>query len=224
MDYDYRNRASSGYPLYGPPPPPTSSAAPSSHPMYHQSSSFYPKIGQHGAHPIVPPVSRSSSYHQTSSPSSSASSGLGIRVALKPEYRITAPPQLSAQIGDIPRSNFQFDFDFERRVLAEAEKDSQNWSRLGMENVPSKTTESTSSLGSVGDPVVSKYIAAGLNRDAVPIAVANYGDNPTKIRDFVNGYTLLREMGFSPSSVAEVLLMYDNDKDKAVAHFLNNSS
>ncbi|KAJ0043545.1 hypothetical protein Pint_17633 [Pistacia integerrima] len=220
MDYDYRTRASSGYPLYGPPPPPTSSAAPSSHPMYHQSSSFYPKIGQHGAHPVVPPVSRSSSYHQTSS----SSSGLGIRVALKPEYRITAPPQLSAQIGDIPRSNFQFDFDFERRVLAEAEKDSQNWSRLGMENVPSKTTESTSSLGSFGDPVVSKYIAAGLNRDAVPIAVANYGDNPTKIRDFVNGYTLLREMGFSPSSVAEVLLMYDNDTDKAVAHFLNNSS
>ncbi|XP_044504818.1 uncharacterized protein LOC123225037 [Mangifera indica] len=223
MDYDYRTRASSGYPMYGPPPA-TSSASPSSHPMYHQPSSLYPKIGQHGAHPMVPPVSGSSSYNQTSSPSSSSSSGLGIRVSLKPEYRIAAPPQLSPQIGDIPRSNFQFDFDFERRVLAEAEKGSQNWSRLGMENVPSKTTESTSSLGSVADPVVSKYIASGLNRDAVPIAVANYGDNPTKVRDFAKGYTLLREMGFSSSNVAEVLLMYDNDTDKALAHFLNNSS
>ena len=30
------------------------------------------------------------------------------------------------------------------------------------------------------DPVVMKY--AGLNREAVNIAVANYGDNPTKVR------------------------------------------
>lgn len=35
--------------------------------------------------------------------------------------------------------------------------------------------------GPVSDPIVSKYIALGLNREAVPIAVANYGDNPTKV-------------------------------------------
>lgn len=45
-----------------------------------------------------------------------------------------------------------------------------------------------------------------------------------KVREFANGYTLLREMGFSSNSVAEALLMYDNDTDKAVAHFLNGSS
>ena len=31
------------------------------------------------------------------------------------------------------------------------------------------------------DPVVGKYMAAGLNREAVPIAVAKYGDDPTKV-------------------------------------------
>lgn len=31
-------------------------------------------------------------------------------------------------------------------------------------------------------------------------------------------------MGFSSNNVAEVLLMYDNDTDKALAHFLNNAS
>lgn len=31
------------------------------------------------------------------------------------------------------------------------------------------------------DPVVMKYAASGLNREAVNIAVANYGDNPTKV-------------------------------------------
>ncbi|KAG8638358.1 hypothetical protein MANES_14G019414v8 [Manihot esculenta] len=177
MDYDFRNRAASPYdqiPIYR---TSSSSSAPSSHPMYGQS--LYPRIGQQG-HAAVPPSGRHSSYHQTSAPSPS-SSGLGIRVAVKPEYRITPPPQLSPQVGDIPRSSFQFDFEFERKILAEAEKESQNWSKLGLENLPSKTTESTSSLGSTVDPVVSKYIRSGLKPEAVPFAVANYGDNPTKV-------------------------------------------
>ncbi|OAY48399.1 hypothetical protein MANES_06G156000v8 [Manihot esculenta] len=198
----------------------SSSSAPSSHPMY--GHSFYPRIGQQ-EQTAVPPVPRNSLYHQTSAPSPS-SSGLGIRVALKPEYRITPLPQLSPQLGDIPRSNFQFDFEFERKVLAEAEKETPSWSKLGLESLPSKTTESTSSLGPTVDPVVSRYVASGLNREAVSLAVANYGDNPTKVQAFVNGYTLLREMGFSSNKVTEALLMYDNDTDKALAHFLNSSS
>lgn len=32
------------------------------------------------------------------------------------------------------------------------------------------------------DPLVMKYTASGLNREAVNIAVANFGDNPTKVR------------------------------------------
>lgn len=35
--------------------------------------------------------------------------------------------------------------------------------------------------GSTVDPVVSKYIRSGLKPEAVPFAVANYGDNPTKV-------------------------------------------
>lgn len=35
--------------------------------------------------------------------------------------------------------------------------------------------------GPPADPIVSKYISAGLSREAVPLAVANYGDNPTKV-------------------------------------------
>ena len=38
------------------------------------------------------------------------------------------------------------------------------------------------------DPLVMKYTASGLNREAVNIAVANYGDNPTKVRFFFNLY------------------------------------
>lgn len=182
---------------------------------------MYPRVSQ-PSFGAVPTPGRASSYQQTSAPSSSP--GLGIRVVIKPEFRISPPPQLSPQVGEIPRSTFQFDFDLEKKILAEAEKDSQNWSRLGLENLPSKALESTPSMGSTADPVVSKYIASGLSREAVPLAVANYGDNETKVREFTNGYTLLREMGFSSSNVAEALVMYDNDTDKALAHFLNSSS
>ncbi|KAJ8753036.1 hypothetical protein K2173_011804 [Erythroxylum novogranatense] len=223
MEYDFRNRTSSSYDAQIPPfRPAPSPPTPSSHPMYGQS--LYPKVGQSGPSVGSSLGRHQPSVHQTSAPFSS-SSGLGIRVTLKPEYRITPPPQLAPLIGDIPRSNFQFDFDLERKILAEAQKENPNWSRLGLENLPSKPpTESTSSLGSVPDPVVSKYVACGLDRQAVPIAVANYGDNPTKVREFANAFTLLREMGFSSNNVAEVLLMCDNDTDKALAHFLNNSS
>ncbi|KAA8539997.1 hypothetical protein F0562_026689 [Nyssa sinensis] len=230
MDYDFRNRAGPPYDSQIPMYKPNTSSSSASHPMY-GSTSLYPRIGQPG-HSVNPPVGRTSSNHQTPSPSSACksimqyiySSGFGVRVALKPEYRITPPPQLSSQVEDIPRSTFQFDFEFERKILAEAEKENQNWGRLELENVPSKSAESTSSSGSVTDPIVSKYISSGLSRDAVPLAVANYGDNPTKVREFVNGYTLLREMGFSSTNVGEALLMYDNDTDKALAHFLNSSS
>jgi hypothetical protein len=39
--------------------------------------------------------------------------------------------------------------------------------------------------GPTADPVERKYIASGLSRDAVPLAVANYGDNPTKVLSFL---------------------------------------
>ncbi|GAB4858404.1 hypothetical protein Ancab_009876 [Ancistrocladus abbreviatus] len=220
MEYDYRKRSGpspyeSHNPIYRP-------AATSSSPTTPHVSSLYPKIGQSGQ-PSFPGTAggRAPPYHHHSS---SPSSGTGIRVAIKPDYRITPPPPLSPHMGEIPRSNFQFEFDLEKKILAEAEKENPNWSRLGLESLPSRVTESTPSTTPAVDPVVMKYTALGLNREAVPLAVANYGDNPAKVREFVNAYTLLKEMGFSSNSVAEALLMYDNDTNKALAHFLNSSS
>ncbi|KAH1089820.1 hypothetical protein J1N35_017077 [Gossypium stocksii] len=146
------------------------------------------------------------------------------RVVLKPDYRITPPPQFSTQVGEIRRSNFQFDFEFERKILAQPDAEFMNLSQLDLENHPSEPTQSTPSSGANSDSVLNKYIASGLSQDAVIIAVANYGDSPTKVREFVNGYNLLREMGFSANNVADALLVYDNDTDKALAHFLNSSS
>ncbi|XP_022890341.1 uncharacterized protein LOC111405612 isoform X2 [Olea europaea var. sylvestris] len=166
---DFRNRIGSQYDSQGPNySRPTSS---SGHPMYGQPTSLYPKIGGATAHSAnslsASGHGRNPPFHYAPSPPSS--SGIGIRVAIKPEYRITPP-------------------------------------------------------GPTVDPVVSKYIASGLGREAVPLAVANYGDDPAKVKEFANGYTLLREMGFPSNSVAEALLMFDNDTDKALAHVISNSS
>lgn len=189
-------------------------------PMYRAPPSIYPKIGPHphSAAPRPPPFQ-----HQNPNPSPSI--GLGIKVAIKPEYKIAPPPHLLPNVGDIPRSNFQFDFGLERKILAEAEKENPNWTKFGVENLPTKASDtSSSSKVTTSDPIVNKYIAMGLSREVVPIAVKNYGDNPTKVQEFVKGYTLLHEMGFSSNSVDEALLMYDNDTDKALAYFLNGSS
>ncbi|XP_020099580.1 pollen-specific leucine-rich repeat extensin-like protein 1 isoform X2 [Ananas comosus] len=204
MEYDYRNRTGSN--MYRPP--------------------LYPRMGQ-GAAAVAPPPpqhSRGAPYHNPSPSSSSSappSSGLGIKVAIKPEYQITPPPQLAQPMPEVPRSTFKFDFEFEKRILAEAEKESQNWSRFAAENKSSKPAASTLPTPG-GDPVVEKYVASGLGREAVSFAVLNYGDNPVKVREFVKGYNLLREMGFASKNVAEVLASYDNDTDKAIAHFLNS--
>lgn len=218
MDYDFRNRLNPPYnsqsSMYNRPTPSSSSPMPTStHAMYGPSS-LYPKIGQSSGHSVVPPPARNNT---------TSSSGMGIRVTLKPEFRITPPPQMSPHIGDIPRSTFQFDFELERKILAEAEKENPNWSKLGLENLPHKTSKPISRANSSVDPVAGKYIATGLNRDAVPIAVAKYGDNPVKVREFVNGYVVLREMGFEANSVVEALFNHDNDKE-AAAHFLSSSS
>lgn len=119
MDYDYRNKSGASYarPMYG--PPSISPSPPSTHPMY-----GYPNIGQqsgHG-HQFFPPPERNQSFQHNSSPSPFSSSckisnlvnfdfefgfvaiwylviscwvaGLGIKVTLKPEYRITPPVRI----------------------------------------------------------------------------------------------------------------------------------
>lgn len=47
--------------------------------------------------------------------------------------------------------------------------------------------------GSSGDPVVNKYAALGLGREAVILAVANYGDNPAKVKISISLSTELKD-------------------------------
>lgn len=121
---------------YTRPPPTATSAAGASHPMYGQQPSLYPKIGGTGPHSAASNV-RNPPFHQAPPPPSSCSplpfpiiyifsiiithfdcswgltfgiwfaAGMGIRVAIKPEYRIT-PPVFVPFIGWIKLDAFFF--------------------------------------------------------------------------------------------------------------------
>ncbi|KQK19498.1 uncharacterized protein LOC100825491 [Brachypodium distachyon] len=231
MEYDFRGRPGSGSGSYA-----GSSGG---------GSSLYPRVGQpsHGGGsaplqrpaPYLHPSAVASPAPNAPAPASSSSTSMGIQVVIKPEYRITPPPQLTPQMVEVSRSTFNFDFEYERKILAEAEKENPNWSKFVVERQtppppqpqpprgPRHTT-STTSMGmqaTPGDPVVQKYISMGLGREAVSFAVLNYGDNPTKVKEFVKSYNALHEMGFTSSNVPELLAMHDNDPDKVIQHLLS---
>ncbi|GBG67206.1 hypothetical protein CBR_g84869 [Chara braunii] len=70
---------------------------------------FYPQVAQ----PV--PIQ---SLRAPPPPSVPSGGGVGIRVRIKPEYRMAPSVELSPLDGDIPRSTFHFDFALERQVLA----------------------------------------------------------------------------------------------------------
>ncbi|GJN00853.1 hypothetical protein PR202_ga18074 [Eleusine coracana subsp. coracana] len=63
---------------------------------------------------------------------------------------------------------------------------------------------------SSGDPVVDKYVAMGLGREAV--------------KEFVKSYNILHEMGFTSPNVPELLAIHDNDPDKVIQRLLSSPS
>lgn len=171
------------------------------------SSHFYPRIAQ----PVGPVANRAPAPVSHSSPTS----GTGIRVAIKPEYRVGPAVQLmSSQNADVPRSLFNFDFELERKILAEAGRESQGWDSVRASG------EASPAVGSAEELIYAKYVGMGLNKEAVILGVTIFGDVQNKVLDFVSSYTLLREMGFPSISVAGALAMYDNDRERALAHFV----
>uniref|UniRef100_A0A0E0A5E5 Uncharacterized protein n=1 Tax=Oryza glumipatula TaxID=40148 RepID=A0A0E0A5E5_9ORYZ len=196
MDYDYRGRPGSG--SYG------------GGGGGGGSSSLYPRVGQpsHGVANAPPPQPpRAAPYHHHGPPTVSAaphpvpassSTSMGIQVVIKPAYRITPPPQLPPQLTEIPRSTFNFDFEYERKILAEAEKENPNWS---------KESAITTTTAAKRPKTHNSPYFCGYSR----------GSNSGQVKEFVKSYNALHEMGFTSSNVPELLAIHDNDPDKRMS-------
>nr|CAB3467092.1 unnamed protein product [Digitaria exilis] len=232
MEYDFRGRQGSG--SYGGPPP---GSAPG-------GSSLYPRVGQpsHGgggggaaaASPRVAP------YHHgpgggsgSSAPivtplaptSSAASSKVGIQVAIKPEFRISPPPQLPPQMVEIPRSTFNFDFEYEKRILAEAEKENPSWSKFVVERQAPPPVPQQASYIVPSTPFywINKVLPK-LVSFALPPFLCFVDVIDGMVKEFVRSYNILHEMGFTSSNVPELLAIHDNDPDKVIQRLLSSPS
>ncbi|XP_062228126.1 uncharacterized protein LOC133926289 [Phragmites australis] len=131
---------------------------------------------------------------------------------------------MAPHMVEIPRSTFNFNFEYERKILAEAEKENPNWNKFVVERQAPQTVPQQARSASSGDPVVDKYVAMGLGREAVSFAVLNYGDNPVKVEEFVKSYNILHEMGFTSQNVPELLAIHDNDPDRVIQRLLSSPS
>jgi len=206
MEYDY-GRSGQGYdsgrPVYG---RTSSSSSPPASNFAH-----YPRIGAAGA---PSPMGRTPPPpHLGTSPS--FSSGATIRVAIKPMYQVAPPPQLRMQSREVPRSLFQFDFDVERRILAEAEAQGNPHLRASSKS-QSQANGDANLAEVVEDATVAKYLAMGHSKEAVQYALQTFGDDQTKILDFCPAFYKIRDMGFQPDRVARALAQHNNDEEQAV--------
>ncbi|XP_024381917.1 uncharacterized protein [Physcomitrium patens] len=208
MEYDYgrSGHGSGGYEM--------------GRPMYHsrQGSNVqgsYPRVGQSAGDALMnrgPPQAPLLSVP-------SFPSGSAIKVTIKPMYRLGPPAQLRVQSREVPRSLFQFEFDLERRILAEAEQGNLNF-RAGSGATLSQSN-SEADLAEVEDATVAKYLAMGHNKEAVQYALQTYGDDQNKVLDFCPPFNRIREMGFAADRVAKALASCNNDEEQAISSLVS---
>eukprot|EP00899_Mesostigma_viride_P027522 jgi/Mesvir1/7955/Mv24169-RA.1 len=91
----------------------------------------------------------------------------GIRVSINPKYQISSRPEAETplELPDPPRSEFEFDFGVERRVLAKLMSAGD-----GVDGFP-KVEE---------DPRVTKFVEMGYDKPAVLMAIMVHGDSHDK--------------------------------------------
>jgi hypothetical protein len=77
---------------------------------------------------------------------------------------------------EIPRSTFNFDFEYERRILAEAEKENPNWTKFVVERQapPPPVAQQARYI----DPAISFFLSftsllISLTITQLPLAIAN---------------------------------------------------
>eukprot|EP00898_Chlorokybus_atmophyticus_P005098 jgi/Chlat1/558/Chrsp103S01133 len=165
----------------------------------------------------------------------------GVRVVMKPEYRMTITPDVRGDASQLGRSpSFRqpaslpvFDFDLERRVVAAAEALRDSTADIegthgqagpaAVEGAEAMAQMPVTPHVSEQERVIAKYAQHGFRRQEVILALLAYGDNFEKVLSFCRHFNAIKEMGFSSPAVAGALMLYGEDRDAAITHLLETA-
>ncbi|KAK9815925.1 hypothetical protein WJX72_012058 [[Myrmecia] bisecta] len=175
------------------------------------TSHYYPAVGQLPGSRPLPPVSTAGSLYGTSNgpaqPGSPQNFSL-LRVQIADQYRTNPPVMINPGLEDIPRTQFVYSFDFEKKLTAEQEESRR---------AASSAAASTSTAKAIDDPfslLLERYTQMGYSREEVAMALAAQGDDKedqAKVVDFCKAYRELRSMGFNCELAVGALLEHKND-------------
>ncbi|KAK9807335.1 hypothetical protein WJX73_002681 [Symbiochloris irregularis] len=163
--------------------------------------------------PYAPGPSTSGSDGQGSSPSNAFPL---LRVHIAEPYRTHPPVMVGPGLDDIERTQFSFDFDLERQLLADGERRDASLSRQ------------SSTSAQVADPfstLVKHWVDKGFGSEEVALALAaqkgRLEGNDAQVAEFCKGFKALKQMGFRSDLIAGALMESKNDLQVATDMCLN---
>eukprot|EP00192_Tetraselmis_astigmatica_P025444 CAMPEP_0117650222 /NCGR_PEP_ID=MMETSP0804-20121206/1424_1 /TAXON_ID=1074897 /ORGANISM="Tetraselmis astigmatica, Strain CCMP880" /LENGTH=186 /DNA_ID=CAMNT_0005456079 /DNA_START=472 /DNA_END=1032 /DNA_ORIENTATION=- len=185
---------------------------------------MYPSLNNPGGAPPPPlnttAMAAAATNPYTPSTPTSGGSDARVRVEIASAYR-SEPPVPLTSIESIPdSSNFQFDFEYERKVVKNAD--------LKSEDPLEEMIGEGLGASEPHDPfltAVNEYKQMGFPHDAACMAVGMYGIDGSQqddALDFCKNYPRLKEMGFPPQTIAGALYMNKNDVQAATEQLMSS--
>lgn len=119
----------------------------------------------------------------------------------------------STETGNIPRTDFSQNFDYEHQVLRDFAVDPQ---------IPNSIEQANSSYLEL-----QRYMQLGHDREAVAmalVAVTASEDKDSEVLKFIEDFSNLKAMGFAPEVVTGAMIAFPNDMEGATEACLSSSS
>ncbi|CAL8463492.1 g3026 [Coccomyxa elongata] len=181
------------------------------------ANAYYPTVGMQSAEfSQQGPASGSSNGPAVSGGSPTSQNFPLLRVQIADQYRTLPPVMVSPGLDNIQQSTFSYNFDYERRVEAEATAAATQGSASGNPYQNVSSNQVTASI-QVEDPWTSqilKYTEMGFSREEACMALAALGtdsDIDDKFMDFCKNYRELESMGFPKAIIAGALIAHMDD-------------
>lgn len=117
--------------------------------------------------------------------------------------------------NEVPTTQFQFDFDFERKLLGLQTEEAGGPLHLGEDDAEPSNEEETKEDFVVVDPWdehLQRYAQLGYSRQEVCMALAATGSGKDEqVIEFCQHYRKLKDMGYAPALIMGALTIHRGD-------------